>query len=292
MRYARLLLITLGLLSGTLWIEVVAGVGDPDPAPWPPPPATLQLEAVDVLKQNTTEERLGNGTVVDPKDWPASFYATFFTTNGEAASCTATLVGARSLLTAAHCIADGGHVSFRRGNQTYTGDCEQAKPGYQSPESQDWAMCLMSPEVPARYETIDLDIGVLRRNDQLLLAGFGCQKIGSNMTDGKFRTGPAFIEKELGQVAGDPDWIATYAAIARGDAFICPGDSGGAVFFEEPNFPRTVVGVNSHYDTAGTGVSFLAVLGTLAGIDFLKKWAQRHDQRLCGVHGDAPNCLR
>lgn len=287
MRDIWLMLLTLGLL-GTL--QVGAAADDAQPAPWPPPPATLQLRPVDALKQNTTEERLGNGTVVDPKDWPASFYPDF-TGNGQAASCTATLLGPHSLLTAAHCIANGGHVGFTRDNQNYMGLCEQAKPSYQSPESPDWAMCLISPEVPVRYETVSLDVSVLRRNNQLLLAGFGCQKIG-NKTDGKFRTGPAFIEKVLGQVVGDPDWIATYAAIARGDAFICPGDSGGAVFFEEPNFPRTVVAVNSHYDTAGKGVSFLAVLGTPTAKAFLETWAQRHGQRLCGIHDDAPNCLR
>jgi hypothetical protein len=289
MRYFPLVLVTLGMV-GTLRVEAAAGA-DAQPAPWPPPPATLQLRPVDALKQNTTEQRLGNGTVVDPKDWPASFYADF-TGNGQPASCTATLLGPRSLLTAAHCIANGGQVGFTRENQSYAGQCEQAKPGYQSPESPDWAMCLINPEVPVRYETVSLDLNVLRRDNQLLLAGYGCQKIGSNKTDGKFRTGPAFIEKELGQVAGDPDWVATHAAIAGGDAFICPGDSGGAVFFEEPNFPRKVVAVNSHYDTAGRGISFLAVLGTPAGKVFLEKWAEQNHQRLCGMHDDAPNCLR
>jgi Trypsin len=282
-------LITLGLLGGVGF--AAAADGDAQPAPWPAPPATLELQAVDALHQDTTGPRLGNGTVVDPTDWPASFYATY-TANGQSFNCTSTLVGPRSLLTASHCIADGGTVAFKRNGQSYTGQCEQAKPVYQSPESPDWAMCLMNQDVPAtHYETIDLDVGVLRKNQVLLLAGFGCQQIGGT-SDGKFRTGPAFIEYVLGQVTGDPDWIATFAAVARGDAFICPGDSGGAVYYEEPAFPRAVVAVNSHYDTAGKGVSFLAVLGTPAGSAFLKAWAQRHGQRLCGVHDDAPNCLR
>jgi hypothetical protein len=287
MRHVLMALTALGLLCGS---RLAAADDVAQPKRWPPAPTSLQFQAVDVLKQNSLEKRLGNGKVENPTDWPASFYGTF-TANGQAFNCTSTLVGARSLLTASHCIADGGHVSFQRGNQTYTGQCEQAKPGYQSPESPDWAMCLMNQDVPASaYETINLDVAVLHKDQQLLLAGYGCQQIGGT-SDGKFRTGPAFIEHVLGQVTDDPDWIATYAAIARHDAFICPGDSGGAVFYEEPHFPRAVVAVNSHYDVAGKGVSFLAVLGTPAGSAFLKAWADRHGQRLCGVHDDAKNCI-
>src|SRR4051812_14236551 len=122
MRYNRLVLAVLGLFGASC---VGVAADEAKPAAWPSPPTKLQFQAVDMLKQNTTEERLGNGTVVNPKDWTASFYATL-TANGQGASCTATLVGPRSLLTAAHCIADGGEVEFQRGNQRYTGQCEQA----------------------------------------------------------------------------------------------------------------------------------------------------------------------
>jgi hypothetical protein len=43
------------------------------PAAWPTAPTELRLLAVKELNQNTLEPRLGNGTVVNPKDWPASF---------------------------------------------------------------------------------------------------------------------------------------------------------------------------------------------------------------------------
>jgi hypothetical protein len=263
------------------------------PAPWPPAPTELRLFPVEELRQNTLEPRLGNGTVVNPRDWPASFYADF-KVDGKSFSCTATLVGSRSLLTAAHCIADGGRVEIMRASRVYEGRCEQPRPGYPEPISADWALCLMAEDVPAyRYETISLSVNTLRRDTQLLLAGFGCQRIGGT-SDGKFRTGPAFIEHVPGKVPGGETgyahWLATYAAVERGDAFICPGDSGGAVFQVPPGFERVIVAVNSHYDTPGRGVSYLSVLGTSAGEAFLRDWASRHGQRLCGVHNDAPNC--
>jgi hypothetical protein len=263
------------------------------PVQWPPAPTALRLLSVEELRQNALEPRLGNGTVVEPRDWPASFYGVY-EVGGQNFSCTSTLVGARSLLTAAHCIAQGGRVEIQREGRVYEGQCERPQPGYPEPISADWALCLMTQDVPAfRYETISLSMNTLRRDKKLLLAGFGCQQIGGT-SDGKFRTGPAFIEHAPGEVpgTGQANWLATFAAVERGDAFICRGDSGGAVFQEPPGFERIVVAVNSHYDTPGRGVSYLSVLGTSAGEAFLRDWASRHGQRLCGVHNDATNCRR
>ena len=259
--------------------------------PYPPPPASLEFLAIEEVLQNTNEPQLGKGTVVNPKDWPASFYAEY-TVPGGRASCSSTLVGARALLTAAHCVADGGSVSLEREGKFYTGRCENARPGYPQPMSADWSLCLMQEDVPAYlYETISLSTAGLGRDGQLLLTGFGCQKIGG-VSDRKFRTGPAFVEWPVGTVTGHANWLATHAAANKDTAFICPGDSGGAVYRKPEGGERILVAVESHYDTAGQGVSFLSVLSTPAGADFLRGWAQRHGQRLCGIHADAPNCRR
>jgi hypothetical protein len=295
---------------GLLVYFIAYGV-DAQPASWPPPPTEMQPLAVEELHQNPLEPRLENGSVVDPSDWPASFYAKY-PIGQESFSCTATLVGPRSLLTAAHCIADGGSVEIHRQNryEPYRGHCEWAHPrdpetAYPKQESADWAMCLMGEEVPAyRYETISLRVDTLHQNGRLLLSGFGChkkretpdEKQGASkekeISDGKFRTGPTFIEHLPGEDRNYPNWLATFPAVERGDAFTCPGDSGGAVFQEPPRFERVVVAVNSQRDKAGYGISYLAVLGTGAGAAFLEHWASHHHQRLCGVHDDAPNCRR
>lgn len=259
------------------------------PAPWPPAPTELVFSAIEDIKQGVSDIKLGNGTVVPPTDWPSSFSATY-RIGGLAFSCTSTLIGSRALLTAAHCIADGGRVQITKKGIGYAGTCEKPHPGYPELVSADWALCLMDNPVPAlRYETVSLEAASLRRNSQLTLAGYGCQRIGSG-TDGKFRIGPAIIEHSPGSMPENPNWLATYSALTRGDAFICPGDSGGAAFQDQPGLDRRVVAVNSHYDIAGTGVSYLSVLGTSAGIAFLKDWAARHGQRLCGMHEDAQNC--
>jgi len=146
------------------------------------------------------------------------------------------------------------------------------------------------PAIPAHQsETIDLSTSQLSRNSQLLLTGFGCTAINGK-SDGKFRSGPTFVDQLPGQIADYPDWLATVAAVERGDAFICPGDSGGAAFQLLPGIGRVLVAVNSNYDTAGKGISYLSVLGTPEGISFLNQWRCKHKQLLNGVDQYATGC--
>lgn len=43
---------------------------------WPEPPPTLELQAVADLDQDPTGDKIGGGSVAEPAQWPASFYAT------------------------------------------------------------------------------------------------------------------------------------------------------------------------------------------------------------------------
>lgn len=288
-------LVLLGLIiaAGT---QASAGSQDLEPEMWPDPPAELEMLPVEGLDQDPLSPKIGNGSVADPTQWPASFYGVF-RIGTRKVSCTATLLGPRTLLTAAHCIAPkNGSVRIDRRkidptSSIYRGTCERPSDGYPSKISLDVAMCLMDDDVPAhRYERIEIGQSLFNRDMRLLLAGFGCTEIGGR-SDGVFRTGPAFVEHLPGGLKRYPYWVATYAAIERGDAFICKGDSGGAVFVEQLAADRrTVLAVNSHYDTAGKGVSFLTALSVPKVAKFIRDWARIHGQRLCGVHENAPNC--
>ena len=185
-----------------------------------------------------------------------------------------------------------------RNGHNYIGDCERFA-GYPGDPSADWALCLMGADMPfTPYETVSLRIDPLRKDRQLTLAGYGCVKIGAK-SDGVFRYGPSWIEYNLGQVTDPPtttsypNWVATYPTATRGGAFVCEGDSGGAVFQEDSSFERVVVAVNSNYGMSMNGTSYLSVLGTGAGERFLRKWASQHNQTICGVTAEnAPNCRR
>lgn len=272
-------------------LALVPSASAAQPAPWPEAPTHLDFKAVADLKQSSTEPKLNNGAQANPGDWPATLFLE--------KSCTATLIAAQTLLLAAHCIQDKGTVAFTRGGTRFSGTCDRPEGGYPEKPDADYALCRITPAVSVDdgYENVSLHTGRLVRDRRLLLTGFGCTTPEGD-SDSKFRTGPTFIEHQPGTLVDYPpgtggrypNYIATYAAIRRGDAFLCKGDSGGGAYLELPGAPRQLVAVNSGYDQAGEGVSFLSALGSPFGTWFLKDWAHRHGQKLCGVHDDAPNC--
>src|SRR5262245_35856777 len=77
------------------------------------PQRDIRLEAAIDLGQTpgAASPELRHGIEATTADWPASLYVTFPTPDGTAA-CTATLVGPRAMLTAAHCVPEKGKVSF------------------------------------------------------------------------------------------------------------------------------------------------------------------------------------
>src|SRR5690606_31297364 len=77
------------------------------------------------------------GTVADPNDWPASPWV---------GNCSSTLIGERVLLTAAHCVSNGGTKTFNIGSTRYTGTCTHHG-SYRSNSTADWALCLLTTSV-------------------------------------------------------------------------------------------------------------------------------------------------
>lgn len=260
------------------------------PTPPLPRPDTLRMLPMEALQQSTIGEKLGNGSVANPRDWPATFSGRY-SVGGREFACTSTLVAARVLLTGAHCIAQGGRVEIVSRDSSYFGTCTSPEPGYPEVQSADWALCLMDKPVSnLRYERVSIDSNLLTHNRQLLLTGFGCTLVGG-IADGKFRTGPAFIEWLPGQLTDQPNWLATYAAAQRSDAFICEGDSGGAVYILQPSINRRLaIAVNSHRSTDGRLISYLSALSVETGRRFLEDWTAQTGQSICGMHTDASNC--
>ena len=128
---ARLAILSvLGLLPGLVFAQ---------PAPWPAAPRVMRMISISDLRQSTLEPQVGNGRVEKTRDWPASFVSKS-DIGQDSESCTSTLVGSESLLTAAHCIADGGRVEITSHGHSYSGICERPHPGYPVLMSADWAL--------------------------------------------------------------------------------------------------------------------------------------------------------
>lgn len=233
------------------------------------------------------QPELRGGRVADPKQWQASFY-----TRSAGGSCTASIVGDRVLLTAAHCVANGAAVTLRRAGIVYRAMCEHA-PEYgttNNARTADYALCAIDNAIPGiAAERINRDAAALRVGQEILLTGFGCTtNQGTGGNDGVYRIGETRI---IALPAGSNNDIVT-----SGGAGVCFGDSGGPAFLVGPGNRRTQISVNSRVQNnspTGTNLgprSYLSSLSTPQAAAFLSGWSSRNHLRICGLDPQATTC--
>ena len=215
------------------------------------------------------------GKAVDGAEWPASVY-----THAGSSSCSATLVGERVLFMAAHCMSNGGGVTFSAHANAYKATCFH-HPEYKKNETADWALCLVDrPVTGILFEVLGVNV-LVPLNSDLTLSGYGCLKPGGGGgNDGIFRIG---IAKVKGLPAGK-----TYDIVTKGGAALCFGDSGGAAY-SVVDKARYVVAINSRGDIST--MSYLSGVNSETFFEWAKVWSLSYNNvRLCGIHPDAVSC--
>ena len=273
-------------------------------APQISPDGPLTMRSVVEFGQTGTGPMLGGGRVARSSDWPVTFVADFIV-DQEPRVCTATLVASRALLTAAHCIGSDGGISFSQRGITYVATCQRPQPGFPMVRSADYALCYVvgerlpdnrvkidsTPSGP--YERINRSRDLMRVGLPLTLTGFGCTRPDLTGRDGLLREGPSRIAVLPGGLPTDPYWMTTPVTLQNGidvgaGAFICSGDSGGAVYSNE----REIVAVNSAQDQYNPrrGISYLSALSTNAAIKYVDDWMNVTGIAICGVRQNATNC--
>jgi hypothetical protein len=218
--------------------------------------------------------KLIGGSIQDPKAWPASF-----TTRQGNSRCTGTMIGPRTLQLAAHCVGNGRTASITSEGKTYPATCTHS-PKYKTDATADYALCLLKEELGLpHYERI-LQEPRIKVGEKLILAGMGCTIAGgTGGNDGNFRVGESPIIR-LPKYNND--------IVTKGGAALCFGDSGGSVFWKDPDGLLWVAGVNSRGDIATT--SYLSATFTSDAKEFYGSWAKQNSASICGVDPEAKNC--
>lgn len=212
-----------------------------------------------------------NGSVVERKDYPAIIWI---------GNCTATLVGPRTVATAAHCT--GSSVSFNVGSDKYTATCRKST-HYRNNSTADYSFCYTNEVVEnVPFDPINIDPTYVASGDWVLQTGFGCTKWGGRL-DMKLRVGRS---KVISVPSGTNNDITTGG---EGSAVLCSGDSGGPAYgFNEDGTRGLLISVNSRSNT--TTRSYLSALATAQGLQFINSFADEFDAKICGMHQDTASC--
>jgi len=232
--------------------------------------------------------------------------------------CTASVVGPRTVLLAAHCVYEKRKIRVAG----LSAECAISKaydPTKAYGRTADYALCVTANDIPTSvYGTVTLEEDKIAPGRYLLLSGAGCTEW--NERDGKLRVGHARIVSTPNAVSNDIvlDWEKVYFGGGEGAA-LCPGDSGGPAFYlQDVNKfqPRFIAGVNARTaavcvpdpsipardcpngDVKILGTSYVSSLATAEARSFFEDFVDPEQKGIgansliCGFNFENEKCMR
>jgi hypothetical protein len=251
---------------------------------------------------NEFQPELLNGKPADPQVWPVNLQ--FQSAGG---SCTSTIIGEKVVLTAGHCVANLGKARVFYDGKLTPITCHH-HPDYKGPAclaaattaeikgcTADISLCVADAPFPVqvvgqpvKFESINSDTALLKKDGPIILLGFGCTQAGGGVSP-ILRTGSATVTSLSvpGASANPANTLQEYV-IAQGGAALCQGDSGGTAFnTQDPS--RKVVAVNSRGNIET--VSYLTSTSDPQIQDFFKNFSgPPRNVEICGITLGAKNC--
>jgi len=192
--------------------------------------------------------------------------------------CSATVVGPRVVITAAHCGTTGAVASFAIGTKNFTGKIERSSlyPG----RDHDVSVIITDQEIAkADVDAFAVVGGSATVGTEYYLLGYGCTNSnGSGGNDGKLRAGKSKMSGTSGY-----DMVS-----GGGGSALCFGDSGGPLNLTDDNTKPVLLGVASKGNIRDT--NYHVRLDTQESKDFLRAMETKHNVKICGFGGDAATC--
>ena len=220
--------------------------------------------------------RLINGTIAAP----GTYQEVVSITTG-VNPCTATIVGPRVFITAAHCGATGATSNFSINGKSYSAKLQQS-PLYTT-NDHDISVGMTTEDITGiPYAIVG---GAYSEGLQITLLGYGCYSSDpSEPTDGKLRYGQTVTVSTSG-----------YDMISKtpGGALVCYSDSGGPAYILQGD-KHLLLGISTKGNMKDSNYDLRTDITETQS--FLKNFATTNSVVICGINSDcssttpAPTC--
>jgi hypothetical protein len=264
--------------------------------------AQAQILMAPVPPGNQFQPELINAKPADPAQWPVNLQ--FQSAGG---FCTSTIVGEKVVLTAGHCVPNQAKAQVFYDNALTTVICYH-HPQYKGASclaagtaeeikgcTADISLCVADKPFPsqvngepAKFETINSNPGLLKKDGPIVLLGFGCTQAGGAVSP-ILRVGSATVTSlSVPGASANPQNTLQEYIVAQGGAALCQGDSGGTVF-DTDGSNRKVVAVNSRGNIET--VSYLTSMSDQHIQSFFRDFSgPPRNVEICGITPGAKNC--